>query len=835
MPYPNTHAAHIRAAVGDVRTVRPAGWPEGIAALVDDDGMVSVRADAAQVSESEFRDFLRSRDIDADVEPATGDDPDESMDESVDMMRASVEMGRRDMYDLPEYMVGWLRVGLDNLDRAGSGLQDGTIADAREGVNSGQWSGQKIITAAAWHARHGEQEGAIRDDDGLTPKGVSTYLWADNGSGRGARWLERTAERIKREDGEMGRTAQTVAGGIELRRHVEIGADGVTIQPADDGTRTLHVLRRGPLYDVDSGSMLLDVDADMVSAIVANGNALIAAGQTIPVSVEHGIERGQRGDKDADRLAYGSVLGFEERDGEVYARVRYTAAGRDYLARQVTGTQGAEGEETAVYVSPRVMADFAHPDTGEIMGRVIDVVSLTTGPRQNRMRPVELARQTGDGPVDFGTTAGVDDDGRLYIDRPDPRPLLAYIPVPDHQAMRWPETAHSGVGPHVTMVYVEDVGVDAGPYIEAVEAAACSIAPFGITAEGAQVRDTPKGMITAAPVQGVNLQELRTRILAEMAARGCAAYQKHGWWPHSTLGEGEKPLPRTWWRANHVHVRVDGRDVPILLGGETTPFTESLLNRSNNGPARGEEVAAMADLKTPNGAGDVLLARAGDDTGRILSALDLSRDATAGDILAAVRNRGEELSRVTAENAELARFKADVERKARMGEAATLLSRHGIGEDAPEFAFYRDSLATGGDAAEGVRGILAKRGEVDLSRKVGDAFDAAVKRGAFGKGERQAILSRVTAETAPGILAMIEARADHAHTGTPSPAPGGGADANAPERDAAKTITAVELGRRMRDVADKARADGADPGAAQDALYKSLTDSGVTITNGGAR
>lgn len=567
----------------------------------------------------------------------------------------SAEMGRRDMYDLPDYMVGWLRVGLDNLDRAGSGLQDGTIVDAREGVRSGQWSGQKIITAAAWHARHGEQDGAIRDDDGLTPKGVSTYLWADNGSGRGARWLERTAGRIRREDGEMGRTAQTVAGGIELRRHVEIGADGVAIQPADDGTRTLHVLRRGPLYDVDSGSMLLDVDADMVSAIVANGNALIAAGQTIPVSVEHGIERGQRGDKDADRLAYGSVLGFEERDGEVYARVRYTAEGREYLARQVTGVRGAEGEETAVYVSPRVMADFAHPDTGESMGRVIDVVSLTTGPRQNRMRPVELSR-----------------------------------------------------------------------------------------------------------------------------------------------------------------------------GSDT--------EQSNNGPARGEEVAAMADQQTPNGAGvDVLLARGGDDTGRILSALDLSRDATAGDILTAVRKRGEDLSRVTAENAELARFKADVERKARMGEAVTLLSRHGIGEDAPEFAFYRDSLATGGDAAEGVRGILAKRGEVDLSRKVGDAFDAAVKRGAFGKGERQAILSRVTAETAPGILAMIEARPDHAHTGTPSPAPGGGADANAPERDAAKTITAVELGRRMRDVADKARADGADPGAAQDALYKSLTDSGVTITNGGAR
>lgn len=212
----------------------------------------------------------------------------------------------------------------------------------------------------------------------------------------------------------------------------------------------------------------------------------------------------------------------------------------------------------------------------------------------------------------------------------------------------------------------------------------------------------------------------------------------------------------------------------------------------------------MATEKTPTGAGvDVLLARGGDDTGRLLDALELSRGASAADIVGAVRALRSERDTVKAENVELARFKADTERKGREADAVTLLSRHGIGDDAPEFTLYRDALADGGGFADKVRGVLAKRGEVDLSRKVGEAFDAAVKRGAFAKSEKAKVveLARANPEAAKGIIAMIEARPDHAHTGKPSPAPGAGAANAAPVDDD------VELGRKRDKAIDEKAAE----------------------------
>lgn len=510
MPSPSTHSAHIRDARGDVRTVTPDGWPEGITALKrEGDEMARSGADPIVVE------TLR---VDIEGDPENG------------------EMTLRTMRVEP----------------------DGSESEIEA---------KPLIFAS----QHGD--------------------------------------------------------GIELRRHAVI--DGDPLDTADDGTRVVHVLRRGPLYDVDSGDFLMDVDDATVAAIVENGNALIAAGQRMPVSREHGIERGQRGADTADTRAYGSIVEFINR-GDVYARVRWSELGRGYLAEQRTGVRGAQGEETAVYISPRVMARFAHPDTGENLGRVVDVITLTTGPRQNRMAPVELSRST-------------------------------------------------------------------------------------------------------------------------------------------------EP------------------------------------NQSNNGPESGERGVGMADTqKTPEAGGvEVLLARNGAEAGALCDALNLSRDASPRDIVTAVKAQGEALTRAEAENVELARFKAGVEAQQREADAVTLLSRHGIGKDAPEFDGFKALLSAGGDAAETVRGILSKRGEVDLTRNVEEVFDAAVKRGAYGVGEKADMLARVTPETAAGIIAAIEARPDHAHTGTPSPAPGAG-EANAPPAETSVKVTALELSREARDVALKAGADGTD-------------------------
>lgn len=162
--------------------------------------------------------------------------------------------------------------------------------------------------------------------------------------------------------------------------------------------RPVHVMRPGPLYDPDSGELLFDLTVDDLARIAASTNAYMAAGYTIPLSFNHGIEEGQYGLPldHIDQRVYGEARRFYMRDDRLYADVVLTQHGWAFLSPQRTGEVGPTGgEATALYISPRVRFDgVTDPNTGAALGTVLDVISLTPTPRQNRMRPVELSRLT---------------------------------------------------------------------------------------------------------------------------------------------------------------------------------------------------------------------------------------------------------------------------------------------------------------------------------------------------------------------------------------------------------------------------------------------------------
>jgi len=155
----------------------------------------------------------------------------------------------------------------------------------------------------------------------------------------------------------------------------------------------LHVMRLGPLHDLMNGELVIDLDEAMAKTIAENTQMMIDSGHHLPISFEHGIEGGQRGERGADRRPYGHITKVYYVEGEgIYASKVWSKLGQ----RLVAESMSADGE-SSLRVSPRVNSSTIYsPETGEEMGAggVIDVVSLTTMPRQNRMRYVPMSRPT---------------------------------------------------------------------------------------------------------------------------------------------------------------------------------------------------------------------------------------------------------------------------------------------------------------------------------------------------------------------------------------------------------------------------------------------------------
>lgn len=331
----------------------------------------------------------------------------------------SRELGR--MIRLPAYLRDALKKGLKlhEAGRSGEGLVEATVRMATIGAKSGEWSEEKIIKAAAWFERHASdrklKSGRRWNIKGAeTPGYVAWLLWGSDANDRGANWIKKKAQELKEERKEMSQTENTEAAELGWQKEKDEMAfeprPGDPLQDYRDPNSTispmiqrddvegeelkdLHVLRLGTLYDLDSGEMVMNMTEDAAREIARTTDRMIQAGHAVPISFEHGIEGGQRAQAGADRRPYGMILGvyYDEHRRGIYARKQWTKLGKRLLLDSMT-----EDGRTAVRVSPRVIMKPAyHPSTGERLGEsYMDVVSLTTLPRQDRMEPVALSRPT---------------------------------------------------------------------------------------------------------------------------------------------------------------------------------------------------------------------------------------------------------------------------------------------------------------------------------------------------------------------------------------------------------------------------------------------------------
>jgi hypothetical protein len=238
-------------------------------------------------------------------------------------------------------------------------------------------------------------------------------LWGSDANDRGRFWISKKAQEIK-EGEQMSQTEQEQAvelgwnekekdmafeprAGDPLAEYRDPNGVLTPMITKDDidpeREKDLHVMRLGPLYDLDSGEMVLNLNEESAREIARTTQRMIEAGHVVPISFEHGIEGGQRGQDGSDRRPYGQIeaVYYDEQRRGIYARKGWTKLGKSLLVAAMT-----EDGKTAMRISPRVkMRPAYHPATGERLGEsYMDVVSLTTLPRQDSMEAVALSRAT---------------------------------------------------------------------------------------------------------------------------------------------------------------------------------------------------------------------------------------------------------------------------------------------------------------------------------------------------------------------------------------------------------------------------------------------------------
>ncbi len=108
---------------------------------------------------------------------------------------------------LPAYVISALEKGLKLHDEglSGDGIVADTIRMARMGVRERSWPESKVVKASAWFARHEADRRRMNNPDewddppNYSPAYVAWLLWGDSGNGRGRRFLDNAAEKIKSE------------------------------------------------------------------------------------------------------------------------------------------------------------------------------------------------------------------------------------------------------------------------------------------------------------------------------------------------------------------------------------------------------------------------------------------------------------------------------------------------------------------------------------------------------------------------------------------------------------------------------------------------------------
>lgn len=100
---------------------------------------------------------------------------------------------------LPQYMLDNLQKGLELVEagKAGDGLLDKTVNEAKQMLRTGEIWTDKVVRASAWLARHASDKVAGWDKEGEeTPGYVAHLLWLSDGDDNAKAWLEMKKEQL---------------------------------------------------------------------------------------------------------------------------------------------------------------------------------------------------------------------------------------------------------------------------------------------------------------------------------------------------------------------------------------------------------------------------------------------------------------------------------------------------------------------------------------------------------------------------------------------------------------------------------------------------------------
>lgn len=171
----------------------------------------------------------------------------------------------------------------------------------------------------------------------------------------------------------------------------------------DRTSKAWEALRPGPVYDIDTGAHLIDIDADVIAEAERTTALMVELGIPIPIDYGHAIQRASGGEP---AKTYGRVLGASRSDdGKLLIDVDLTDGGRELLS----------GSEGAYWVSPAFgSGPLHHPETGErLADRYIESHTITPIPRQNALNGIALSK----GPTPPAMLARFASDDETYAFR----------------------------------------------------------------------------------------------------------------------------------------------------------------------------------------------------------------------------------------------------------------------------------------------------------------------------------------------------------------------------------------------------------------------------------
>jgi len=169
---------------------------------------------------------------------------------------------------------------------------------------------------------------------------------------------------------------------------VLLGGEVVSGQP-------LHILREGSVYDMASGELICKITEELMDEVV-KGHTALSRSQEVPIDFEHGLRRGKTPE---ERQTYGLIVSMDRSDEGVFGTPLYNELGVNLVDKNDGG---------ALKTSPVLhFGPLFDPKTGEELSKAwVEMVSLTTLPRQSDLQPVALGRMN-DGGI-LGTQLAID-------------------------------------------------------------------------------------------------------------------------------------------------------------------------------------------------------------------------------------------------------------------------------------------------------------------------------------------------------------------------------------------------------------------------------------------